>query len=245
MSEIYILANGVMARALGEGLKAKYAVNFVGRSREKLAKLEKMGFKTMLYDEFNAENKDLILAFKPHALSEIAAKFKGKARILISILANVGFENLAQIPAQNYVLAMPNIAAKHAKSTTPFLCKENKFKDEIKAILSAFGVACELENEAQMGAAMAISACAPAFLAVVAESVANAGIYEGLKNEMSAKLTLGLFESFTELLKHEHPAIIKENICSPRGVTIKGVKILEEKAVRGAFFEAINASAKR
>lgn len=44
------------------------------------------------------------------------------------------------------------------------------------------------------------------------------------------------------LLEHEHPAIIKENICSPGGVTIKGIKILEQKGIRGSFFEAINAS---
>ncbi|EPB4956407.1 pyrroline-5-carboxylate reductase dimerization domain-containing protein, partial [Campylobacter jejuni] len=36
--------------------------------------------------------------------------------------------------------------------------------------------------------------------------------------------------------------IIKENICSPGGVTIKGIKILEQKGIRGSFFEAINAS---
>lgn len=244
MSEIYILATGVMARALGDALKDKFSVNFVGRNAAKLQELENLGFKTQILNEFNAQNKNIILAFKPHALDEIASNLKGEARICISILANTNLEKLSKIKAQNLVLAMPNIAAKYAKSTTPFLCKNDKFKDEIKDILAKFGVICELENEAQMGAAMAISACAPAFLAMVAESIANAGIYEGLKQEMSANLTLGLFESFTELLKHEHPAIIKEKICSPRGVTIKGVKSLEQNALRGAFFEAIHESAK-
>lgn len=46
-----------------------------------------------------------------------------------------------------------------------------------------------------------------------------------------------LFKSSSALLEHEHPAIIKENICSPGGVTIKGIKILEQKGIRGSFFE--------
>ena len=92
---------------------------------------------------------------------------------------------------------------------------------------------------------MAISGCAPAFLAVVAESITNGGVYEGLKSDLSLRLTHSIFESFTQLLKHEHPSIIKEKICSPGGVTIKGVKILEDNAVRSAFYQAINASATR
>lgn len=93
-----------------------------------------------------------------------------------------------------------------------------------------------------MNAAMAISGCAPAFLALIAESIANAGVYEGLSKELSLNLTRSLFKSSSVLLEHEHPAIIKENICSPGGVTIKGIKILEQKGIRGSFFEAINAS---
>ena len=63
-----------------------------------------------------------------------------------------------------------------------------------------------------------------------------------MTKDLSLNLTQGLFESVNALLKHEHPALIKENICSPAGVTIKGIKALEEKAVRAAFIEAIDRS---
>lgn len=245
MKELYILGSGVMAQALVLGLKDDYAVCIVGRSADKLALLAKQGFQTLLYDEFNAENKSIILAFKPYALNEVAPNVKGKAKFIISILANKDFKDLAAIKAENTALAMPNIAAKFKASTTPFVCLNPAHKDEIIQILNAFGKAFELENEKQMSAAMAISGCAPAFLAVVAESIAGGGVYEGLKKDLSFALTQSLFDSFTALFKHEHPAFIKEQVCSPAGVTIKGVKILEEKAVRSAFFEALSASAKR
>lgn len=246
MKPLYILGSGTMAGALGCGLKDNYEVFIVGRNPKKLAEFKQKGFQTLLYDEFNAENKDLILAFKPYALDEVAQRLTDKARVIISVLANKDFTHLqAAFKAQNFVLAMPNTAAFYKASTTPFVCENENHKDEILAILQAFGRAFELENARLMSAAMAISGCAPAFLAVVAESITNGGVYEGLKGELSLKLTQSLFESFTQLLKHEHPAIIKEKICSPGGVTIKGVKILEDNAVRSAFYQAINASATR
>ncbi len=246
MKPLYILGSGTMARALGFGLKDDYEVFIVGRNAKKLAEFKQDGFKTLLYDEFDAENKDLILAFKPYALEEVSQRLTGKAKIIISVLANKDFQHLQNaLKASNFVLAMPNTAAFYKASTTPFVCQNEKHKDEILSILQAFGKAFELENPSLMNAAMAISGCAPAFLAVVAESIANGGVYEGLKSDLSLRLTQSLFDSFTELLKHEHPALIKEKICSPAGVTIKGVKILEDNAVRSAFYQAINASATR
>ncbi|RTJ58186.1 pyrroline-5-carboxylate reductase [Campylobacter jejuni] len=239
---LYILANGAMATALAYGLKDDYEICIVGRSIEKLQALTKEGFKTLLYKDFNIEGKDVILAFKPYALENIAQMLKGQARILISVLANVDFEKLQTIKAQNYVRIMPNTAAKYKTSTTPYILKNSHFENEILDILKTFGSAYKLDNEIQMNAAMAISGCAPAFLALIAESIANAGVYEGLSKELSLNLTRSLFKSSSTLLEHEHPAIIKENICSPGGVTIKGIKILEQKGIRGSFFEAINAS---
>lgn len=241
---LYILANGAMASALAYGLRDNYELVIVGRSLEKLQNLAKDGFKTLVYKDFDLEAKDVILAFKPYALGEVAKNLKGKARILISALANTDFEKLECIKAQNYARIMPNIAAKYKASITPYLLKNSKFEKEITKILQTFGKAYELKDDKQMGVAMAISGCAPAFLALVAESIANGGVYGGLQKDLSMQLCQGLFESFATLLEHEHPALIKENICSPAGVTIKGVKSLEDKAVRSAFFDAIITSSK-
>lgn len=246
MKELFILGSGTMARALAWGLKDFYEVCIVGRNAVALKEFAKNGFKTLTYSEFSPENKGIILAFKPYALSDVGLNYGVCAKFIISILANKGFDDLkAAFNAQNFALAMPNTAAFYKASTTPFVCENEHFKDEIIAILNAFGDAFELENPAQMGAAMAISGCAPAFLALVAESIANGGVCEGLKKELSLKLTKSLFLSVYALLQNEHPAFIKESVCSPGGVTIKGIKVLEQKGVRAAFFEAIAASAKK
>ncbi|ELF2319704.1 TPA: pyrroline-5-carboxylate reductase [Campylobacter lari] len=239
MSEIYILGNGAMASAIAKGLEDTYKVVIVARD---LKKASGLNLKVLSYDEFDMDNKNIILAFKPYALEEVAVKLKGKARWLISVLANTTFEWLHCIDAQNYVKIMPNTAAEFKASTTAYLMEKDLFKDEILSLLNTFGKAISLQNEKEFDIAMVLSGCAPAFLALVAESLANAGVKNGLKNELSYELTRASFESFSALFNHAHPAIIKEKICSPAGVTIKGIEALEKRALRGAFFEAFNAS---
>ncbi|EAK0817588.1 pyrroline-5-carboxylate reductase [Campylobacter lari] len=239
MSEIYILGNGAMASAIAKGLEDTYKVVIVARD---LKKASGLNLKVLSYDEFDMDNKNIILAFKPYALEEVAVKLKGKARWLISVLANTTFERLHCIDAQNYVKIMPNTAAEFKASTTAYLMEKDLFKDEILSLLNTFGKAISLQNEKEFDIAMVLSGCAPAFLALVAESLANAGVKNGLKNELSYGLTRASFESFSALFNHAHPAIIKEKICSPAGVTIKGIEALEKRALRGAFFEAFNAS---
>ncbi|EID4795670.1 pyrroline-5-carboxylate reductase [Campylobacter lari] len=239
MSEIYILGNGAMASAIAKGLEDTYKVVIVARD---LKKASGLNLKVLSYDEFDMDNKNIILAFKPYALEEVAIKLKGKARWLISVLANTTFERLHCIDAQNYVKIMPNTAAEFKASATAYLMEKDLFKDEILSLLNTFGKAISLQNEKEFDIATVLSGCTPAFLALVAESLANAGVKNGLKNELSYELTRTSFESFSALFNHAHPAIIKEKICSPAGVTIKGIEALEKRALRGAFFEAFNAS---
>ncbi|HEC1763608.1 TPA: pyrroline-5-carboxylate reductase [Campylobacter lari] len=239
MSEIYILGNGAMASAIAKGLKDTYKVVIVARD---LKKVSSLNLEVLSYEEFDLEDKNVILAFKPYALEEVAVKLKGKARWLISVLASTTFEQLHCVNAQNYIKIMPNTAAEFKASATAYLMENDLYKDEILSLLNTFGKTIGLQNEKEFDVAMVLSGCAPAFLALVAESLANAGVKNGLKNELSYELTRACFESFSALFNHTHPAIIKEKICSPAGVTIRGVEALEKRALRGAFFEAFNVS---
>ncbi len=229
-----------MAKALAIGLKDKYNLCIVARNESSFSFFQKEGIKTSLYKDFSIENKNIILAFKPYALDKLSILLKGEARMLISVLAGTKLESLKVIKAQNYARIMPNIAAKYKQSTTSFILDNNLFKDEIVELIKSFGDAFELEREELFDPAMLISGCSPAFLSLVAESMANAGLCEGLKNELSYELTRSLFKGFAKLLEKEHPALIKEQICSPAGVSIKGVKALEEEGLRYAFFKAFS-----
>lgn len=241
-SEIYILGNGAMAKALALALKDDYELYVVARNTSNLSFFKQNNIKTMFYDEFDMSGKTVILAFKPYVLKLMKDSLQARARIVISVLAGVSLDELSVLNADNIVRIMPNIAAKYKASTTTFIRQNELYKDEILELIQSFGDAFELEKEELFDAAMVISGCAPAFLSIIAESMANAALCEGLTNKLSYDLVKSLFKGYHNLLSNEHPALIKEQICSPAGVTIKGVKALEEEGVRAAFFKAFAAS---
>ena len=236
--QIHILGNGAMASAMALGLKDKFDLIIVGRSKEKLENLANLGFKTEIYGQnYDISGKNIILAFKPYALGDMAKILRGKARICISVLAMTNLEKLNAINSEKFAVCMPNIAAKFKSSVTPYFTNDDD--SEIYEILSAFGKAVRLENEKDMACAGVLSGCAPAFLAMVAESLANGGVKCGLKKEIAANLTSGVFESSAKLLETMHPSLLKESVCSPGGTTIEGVLELEKMGIRSAFASAV------
>ncbi|MBO7475978.1 MAG: pyrroline-5-carboxylate reductase [Campylobacter sp.] len=239
--QIYILGNGAMASAMAIGLKDKFEVIVVGRSEKKLENLANLGFKTEIYgSSYDISNKNIILAFKPYALGDMAKILHGKARICISVLAMSNLEKLSVINSEKTCVCMPNIAAKFKSSVTPYFAEfDGKFDDEIYEILSTFGKAVRVENEKDMAIAGVLSGCAPAFLAMVAESLGNGGVKCGLKKEIASNLVSGVFESSAKLLENMHPSLLKESVCSPAGTTIEGVLELEKHGIRSAFASAV------
>lgn len=239
--QIYILGNGAMASAMAIGLKDKFEVIVVGRSEKKLENLANLGFKTEIYgSSYDISNKNIILAFKPYALGDMAKILRGKARICISVLAMSNLEKLSVINSEKTCVCMPNIAAKFKSSVTPYFVEfDGKFDDEIYEILSTFGKAVRVENEKDMACAGVLSGCVPAFLAMVAESLGNGGVKCGLKKEIASNLVSGVFESSAKLLENMHPSLLKESVCSPAGTTIEGVLELEKHGIRSAFASAV------
>lgn len=237
MEKIYILGNGSMAKAIAYGIKDKFEVVIVSR------KPFLSEFQNELYENFyNIEGKNIILAFKPYALQEVTTKLEGEARNCISVLARTGLADLCKaLRSQNHAISLPNLAAKHKASLTPFVAKGRQ-SDEIYEILSSFGEAIEFYDEATFNAASVVSGCAPAYLALVADALSSGAVLNGVSAKSANKLVAGLFESFAKLLKHDNPHQIKEQICSPGGTTIEGVYELEKAGIRGSFMKALQAS---
>jgi len=212
-----------MAKAIVDGLKDEYEIEVVGRDEEKLKDFaDKYNCSYSLLDGYNLENKIVILAIKPYALEEVSKKLKGKANILISILAGKPIKELQKyIFANYYVRAMPNIAAKYKASTTALTGDEEAKKIAIE-IFNKIGEAIWLNSDDEIDMATAIIGSAPAFLALIAEAISDGGVYCGLKRDVSEKLTKGLFKSFSAL--EEDFSEIKNLVMSPKGTTAEGIR---------------------
>lgn len=241
--KVYILGNGAMGRAMAFGLKdSGFEVVIVGRTRASMADLKKLGFEIELYGEkYDITGKNIILAFKPYALEVVSKILSGKAATCVSVLARTDLKTLkSSIRALKYAVCLPNLAAKFKASMTPFIGDESASE-----IINGFGQSVRFESEREFVAAGVISGCAPAFLAMVAESLANGAVQQGVKSDSAYKIVSGLFDSVSKLLNDAHPALLKDAVCSPAGTTIEGIAKLEECGIRSAFIKAVEASSNK
>lgn len=179
----------------------------------------------------------VILAVKPQSLGSI--RFEGEAEALISILAGTPLAVLREkVRARAYIRAMPNIAALKQKAVTS-VTGDDSFKDEALSILSSIGTAIWLESEKQLDIATGIGGSAPAWMALVAEALADGAVNLGLPRAVSYEYVAALMDGMGALLEEEHPALLKDKVMSPGGTTAAGYAALEEGGVRDSFIKAM------
>lgn len=136
---------------------------------------------------------------------------------------------------------MPNIAASVQNCMTT-ATGDIEIKNLTLEAFGSIGEAIWVNNENQLDIASAITASGPAFLALVAEAIADGAVKVGLERHLAQHLVQGLFSGTSSLLKHSHSAIIKDSVMSPGGTTAAGYAKLEEGRVRDAFIKAIEGS---
>ena len=185
----------------------------------------------------------VVLAIKPQSLDSLSTE--GEAEALISILAGTPLKRLREkIRAQAYIRAMPNIAALKRKSVTS-VTGDVSFRDEALRILSTIGKAIWLENEKQLDIATGIGGSAPAWMALVAEALADGAVNLGLPRAVSYEYVAALMDGMGALLEDEHPALLKDRVMSPGGTTAAGYAALESGGVRESFIRAMEAAYRR
>ena len=99
-------------------------------------------------------------------------------------------------------------------------------------------------SEDKMDVASAVSGCGPAFVCQFLEGLADGGVACGLPRDKAyaygAQMLLGTAALMLE--SGQHPGVMKDQVCSPGGSTIQGVRVLEERALRGAVMDAVIAA---
>lgn len=189
----------------------------------------------------------IVMAVKPNIIESVIAKVKDDManKAVISIVAGYDYEkyNDLLLPSTRHLTIMPNTPALVLSGMTLFE-KENSLLeaelDYATKMFSSIGEVVILPSY-QMKAGGSISGCGPAFVYMFIEAMADGGVSLGLPREVAYKLasqTLigsGMMQKETGL----HPGVLKDQVCSPGGITIKGVETLEENGFRNAVFKAV------
>jgi len=136
------------------------------------------------------------------------------------------------------------MAASEQKSMTTLTGNET-LKDNALEIFQAIGQAHWLGSEKEIDIATALAGSGPAYLALIAEALADGAVNQGLKRADAMVIMQGLFDGFGALIQKQHPALLKDAVMSPGGTTAAGYSALEEAGVRDACIRAISKANER
>lgn len=196
-------------------------------------------------DGFDITDKTLLLCVKPANVVEVGAKFKGQARVLYSVLAGTPLTKLKEnFNTQAVVRTMPNLAASVRESMTT-LTGDTSFKAEAQELLGAIGPTRWLASEKEIDIATGLAGSGPAYLALIAEALADGAVKQGLKRDDAMAVMRGLFGGFGVLIQDIHPALLKDGVMSPGGTTAAGYGALEDGNVRSSCMSAIEMAYKK
>jgi pyrroline-5-carboxylate reductase len=189
-----------------------------------------------------AERADLIvLAVKPAKLGEVVPQLAG-AKVVISLLGATPLQAIAEaFPGAETHRVMPNVAVEVRRGV---LCLSGPVSPAVKQKLEVLGHVVELGDEL-FDAATAVMGCAPAYLALAVEAIADAGAVAGLDPDLARELVVETTAGTAELLRQRHPADVRKAVASPGGSTEAGLEALDREGARRAFEAAVEASLER
>jgi pyrroline-5-carboxylate reductase len=178
---------------------------------------------------------------KPAKLGDVAGELAA-AKVVISLLGATSLDVVsAAFPDAKVVRVMPNVGVEVRKGV---LCVAGGPDPYVRGLLEKLGHVVELPDS-QFDAATAVMGCAPAYLALAVEAIADAGAADGLDEGLARKLVVETAAGTAELLRLHHPADVRKAVASPGGSTEAGLEALDREGAREAFAAAVRASLER
>ncbi len=238
------VGSGSMAAAMARGLRgAVEAMVFTDGGSGRAAELAaEVGGEALATNRELAERADVVvLAVKPAALGAAAAEL-GDAKAVVSLLGATSLEKVSTaFPRAEVVRLMPNLGVEVRKGV---LCLAGDPDPALREMLGILGHVVDLPDS-QFDAATAVMGCAPAYLALAVEAIADAGAADGLDEELARELVVETTAGTAELLRARHPADVRQAVASPGGSTEAGLEALDREGAREAFEAAVKASLER
>jgi pyrroline-5-carboxylate reductase len=242
MPELGYIGAGNMAGALALGLGEPVLATDSGSGRA-AALVERLGGEAPASNAEAAARADvLVLGFKPYQLEDIAPELQ-EARQVISLLGGVSLETLrAAFPRAEVAAAIPNTAVEVRAGVT--LVQEGSEPEEaVRTLFERVGSVAVLPPRL-MGPAAGIAGVGPAYLALIAEAWADAGIRAGLNASQAMDMVVDALTGAAELLRVNDGDTLgmRRAVTSPGGTTARGLRALEAAGVREALQAAMAAT---
>ena len=259
MKTIGIIGLGNMGSVIAT-IAAKYEtypVLLANRTHEKAVKLaENLNATAVTNTQVFEQANVIFLGVKPNQIQALLEENKNilerrESILLISMAAGVTLEQLQSMTdiRHRWIRMMPNTPLQVEEGVISFSLGGNvttSDKEEFVRLLQSAGLLVELP-EAQIDAATALAGCGPAFVYMFIEALVEAGVSMGLAREVALQLATQTVKGSASMVAetNEHPAVLKEKVCSPGGSTIAGVISLEQTGFRSSVIEATRRAKQR
>jgi pyrroline-5-carboxylate reductase len=197
----------------------------------------------------------IILGVKPNQVREALEDtlvYWHEDKILLSIAAGVRSSYLEQLFSDRVprvIRAMPNTPCLVGEGMVALCAGRSANAADLVRVESLFLASGKaiIVKEQDMDAVTAVSGSGPAYVFLVVEAMIDAAVNVGLSSEVARELVLQTVKGSVLMLEAsgEHPALLKQQVSSPGGTTIAGLRELEAHGIRQAFFDAVEAARNR
>lgn len=261
IGDIALIGAGVMGEALATALVRRHAfdphricVSDVRSDRLELLH-QSLGVRTSSSNRAAVSGASVVvLAVKPQTLSPVLNELSTEVRrdqMVISIAAGIPTEAIESQLSEGVrvIRAMPNTPGLVGMGITAVCKGRHASQDDLQvsaALLSSFGEVVQVD-EPQMDAVTGLSGSGPAYGLMFIESLAEAGVLNGLARDVALKLACWTVMGAAALAREtgEHPAVLKSRVTSPAGTTAAALSVLERRGFRSAVIDAVAAATDR
>ena len=248
------MGSAMLAGWLAQGLDAKRVVVIEPHPSDEIRALAAKGIR------LNPSSKDvgaaatLVVALKPQSFREAGPDLKpfaGAATLAVSIMAGTTIATIETVCGSIVVRAMPNTPAAIGRGITVAVASQNVSTDQravADALLRATGSVEWVDDESLMDAVTAVSGSGPAYVFLLAEELARAGIEAGLPPDLATRLARETVAGSGELLHRSElaSATLRQNVTSPGGTTAAALEVLMAKdGMQPLLTRAVAAATRR
>jgi pyrroline-5-carboxylate reductase len=255
--KVAIIGAGNMGGSIARGLAEEdvIATKDIIVSDPSTAKLDEL---KMEYPELQitTDNQDavagadyIILAVKPWLVCPVLKELRLMPKqVLVSVAAGVSFEELAHavtLKEMTMFRLIPNTAIRLQESMTLIACRNTTQMQEklIADIFNRLGKTMFIPEE-KMTAGTALSSCGIAYALKYVEAAVQAGVEMGIYPKDARRMVAQSLKGAAELMLQEetHTAVEIEKVCTPGGITIKGINELEHNGFTSAIIKAMKVA---
>ena len=217
---------------------------------------KKYDIRTYIDNKKMVLGKDIIiLAIKPQMMKKVISEVKGVAtekQLIISIAAATSTHFIEEYLEKNIPLirAMPNTPALINEGMTVLCPGRYVDKSHIQMALDIFGAVGLVEviyREELMDVVTALSGSGPAYTYIIIESLTEGGVRMGLPREFAQKLSAQTLLGAAKMVLKTgmHPALLKDAVTTPAGVTVDGLMELEDGGIRVTLIKAVSRATEK